>query len=165
MTSKTSKETLETLKTLFRDLGIDFPGLNFVERDCVYKAQDATVHETDRTPVIFDPGLGGGTGEIPARCFGSGSLDLGGQAVTDNAGRFTWKLSNFVCKGDRSSYLAPTSFVTTAMSGVPVFLTTVTLSIGSDLVIDVFSWTPSGVSAPNIRFAWRCWVPTQTIVL
>jgi hypothetical protein len=164
MNSKTSQETLETLKKLFRDLGIDFPGLNFVERDCVYKVQDATVHETDRTPVIFDPDLGGGTGEIPTRCFPSGSLDLGGQAVTDNTGRFTWKLSNFVCAADRSSYLAPTSFVATAMSLTPAFLTSVTLSIGADLIVDVLSWTPSGVSAPNVRFAWRCWVPAQSIV-
>jgi len=164
MSSKASRETLETLRKLFLDLGLDFPGLNFVERNCVYKAQSATVHEVDRTPVIFDPDLGGGT-EVPARCFDSGSLDLGGQAVTDNAGRFTWKLSSFVCKADRGNYAAPATFVTTAMSSSPIFLTTQTLSIGSDLVIDVFSWDTNGAPAPNVRFAWRCWVPTQSIVL
>jgi hypothetical protein len=164
MNSKASRETLEKLRKLFLDLGLHFPGLNFVERDGIYKAQNATVHEVDRTPVIFDPDLGGG-GEVLARCFDSGALDLGGQAVTDSAGRLTWKLSNFVCKADRTSYVAPATFVTTAMSSAPIFLTTQTLSIGSDLVIDVFSWDTNGAPAPNIRFAWRCWVPTQSIVL
>ena len=164
MTSKASRETLETLRKLFLDLGLDFPGLIFLERDSIYKAQSATVHEVDRTPVLFDPDLGGGI-EVPARCFESASLDLGGQAVTDSAGRLTWKLSNFVCRADRLNYLAPTSFVTTAMSSSPIFLTTRTLSSGSDLVIDVFSWDTNGAPAPNVRFAWRCWVPSQSIVL
>lgn len=165
MSSKATKETLETLRKLFLDLGLDFPGLSFLERDCIYKEQkNSTVHEVDRTPVIFDPDLGGGT-EVPARCFDSGSLDLGGQAVTDGAGRLTWKLSNFVCKADRTSHAAPIAFVTTAMSNSPIFLTTRTLSTGGDLVIDVFSWDTNGAPAPNVRFAWRCWVPTQLIVL
>ena len=121
MSSKASRETLETLRKLFLDLGLDFPELNFVERDCIYKAQSATVHEVDRTPVIFDPDLGGGN-EVLARCFDSGSLDLGGQAVTDSAGRLTWKLSNSVCKPDRAIYVAPATFVTTAISSSPIFL-------------------------------------------
>ena len=164
MNSKPSQETMETLKTLFRDLGLDFPGLNFIQRDCIYKAEAATVHEVDRTPVIFDPNLGG-PGEVPARCFESGSLDLAGESVTDSAGRFTWRLSDFICSSDRAGYLAPASFVTTAMSGAPIFLTARILSSGADLVIDVFSWDVSGAPAPNVRFAWRCWVPTQAIVL
>jgi hypothetical protein len=165
MSSKASKETLETLRKLLRDLGFDFPGLIFIERDCIYKVESAIIHEVDRTPVIFDPGLGGGTGEVPARCFESSALDLGGQAVTDNAGRLTWKLSDFVCNADRAGYQAPASFVTTALSTAPIFLTARILSTGGDLVVDVFSWDTSGAPAPNVRFAWRCWVPTQAIVL
>jgi hypothetical protein len=164
MASKASKETLETLKKLFRDLGLDFPGLNFIERDCVYKIQRATVHEVDRTPVIFDPDLGGAS-EVPTRCFESDAIDLGGQAVTDSAGRLTWKLSDFVCKADRAGYQAPVSFVTTALTSSPIFLTARMVSSGGDLVVDVFSWDSSGAAAPNIRFAWRCWIPTQAIVL
>lgn len=164
MSSKASKETLETLTKLFRDLGLDFPGLNFIERDCVYKIERAIVHEVDRTPVIFDPEFGGG-GEVPTRCFESDAIDLGGQAVTDNSGRFTWKLSNFVCKADRAGYQTPASFVTTALSSAPIFLTARIVSSGVDLVIDVFSWDTNGAPAPNIRFAWRCWVPSQAIVL
>lgn len=159
-----STASRETLRKLLLDLGLDFPGLVFVERDCIYKSQSATVHEVDRTPVIFDPDLGGG-GEVPVRCFDNESLDLGGHAVTDSAGRLTWKLSSFVCQADRSSYVAPATFVTTAMSSSPIFLTTRTLSIGSDLVIDVFSWDTNGVPAPNVRFAWRCWVLKFSIVL
>ena len=164
MTSKASKETLETLKKLFRDLGLDFPGLNFIERDCLYKIQTATVHEVDRTPVIFDPDLGGAS-EVPTRCFQSDAIDLGGQAVTDSTGRLTWKLSDFVCKGDRAGYQAPASFVTTALTSVPIVLTARILSSGGDLVVDVFSWDSNGAPAPNIRFAWRCWIPTQAIIL
>jgi hypothetical protein len=162
MSSKASKETIEALTKLFRDLGIDFPGLNFLERDAIYKIEGATVHETDRTPVIFDPDFP--PTEVPARCFASDAIDLGGQAVTDAAGRLTWKLSNFVCKGDRANYLAPPAFVATAMSSAAIVLTTRTVSLGSDLVIDVFSWDASGAPAPNVRFAWRCWIPTQAIV-
>lgn len=164
MISKASKETLETLKKLFRDLGLDFPGFNFIERNCVYRIGRATVHEVDRTPVIFDPDLGGG-GEVPTRCFESDAIDLGGQAVTDSAGRLTWKLSDFVCKADRAGYQAPASFVTTALTGAPIFLSARVVSTGGDLVIDVFSWDTNGAPAPNIRFAWRCWVPSQAIVL
>ena len=164
MGSKVSKKTLETLRKLFLDLGLNFPGLDFVERDAIYRVQNATVHETDRTPVIFDPDLGGGT-ETPARCFDSGAIDLGGQAVTDSAGRLTWKLSNFVCRADRASIVKPETFVATAMSSSPIFLTTRTLSAGSDLVIDVFSWDTDGAPAPNVRFAWRCWVPREAIVV
>jgi hypothetical protein len=164
MTAKASKETLEALRKLFLDLGLHFPGLNFVERDALYKIEGATVHETDRTPVIFDPDLGGST-EVPARCFASDALDLAGQAVTDSAGRLTWKLSNFVCKPDRGNYLTPEAFVATAITSSPIFLTTRTLSAGSDLVVDIFSWDTNGAPAPNVRFAWRCWVPTQSIVL
>src|SRR5262245_23011234 len=102
MTSKGSKETIETLKKLLRDLGLDFPGFNFVERDALYRIQGATVHETDRTPVIFDPDLGS-PGEVPVRCYPSEAIDLGGQAVTDAAGRLTWKLSDFVCRNDRGT--------------------------------------------------------------
>ncbi len=165
MGSKASNKTLEALRKLFLDLGLNFPGLNFIERDAVYRVQSATVHETDRTPVIFDPDLGGGTGETPARCFESGAIDVGGQASTDNAGRFTWKLSSFVCKSDRANFVKPETFVATAISGSPIFLTTRTVSATGDLVIDVFSWDTDGAPAPNVRFAWRCWVPTQAIVL
>lgn len=159
-----STASRETLRKLLLELGLKFPGLVFLDRNCIYKSQSATVHEVDRTPVLFDPDLGGG-GEGPVRCFDNESLDLGGHAVTDSAGRLTWKLSNFVCQAEDISYSAPASFVTTAMSSSPIFLTTRTLSIGSDVVIDVFSWDTNGVPAPNVSFAWRCWVLKQSPVL
>ena len=164
MSPKVSKETLEALKKIFLELGLEFPGFNFVERDALYKIQGATVHETDRTPVIFDPDFPPPP-EVPARCFPSEAIDLGGQAVTDGVGRLTWKLSNFVCKNDRASYQAPPAFVATAISNAPIFLTTRTVSIVGDLAIDVFSWDANGAPAPNVRFAWRCWVPSQAIIL
>jgi hypothetical protein len=159
-----AKDSKEKLAKLLSDLGLDLGGLSFLERDCLYRTEGAAAHEVDRTPVIFDPDLGPGDG-VRARCFDIQSLDLGGQATTDGAGRLTWKLSNFVCSTQGISYLAPSAFVATAMSSSPVFITTRTLSTGSDLVIDVFSWDTDGAPAPNVRFAWRCWVQSQAIVL
>ncbi|MBC5785922.1 hypothetical protein H8N03_23490 [Ramlibacter sp. USB13] len=165
MVAKPPQKTLEALRKLLLDLGLDFPGLNFIERDAVYRpTPNARVHEVDRTPVVFDPGLGG-SGEVPARCFFNDTLDLGGQATTDGAGRLTWKLSQYVCSSERpAGYVAPVSFVTTALGSSPVFLTARIASVASDVVIDVFSWGANGAPAPNARFAWRCWVPVATIV-
>jgi hypothetical protein len=163
MGSKVTPETLEALRKIFRDLGLDFPGFHFIEQDALYTRHGAKIHEVDRTPVIVldDGSGGGGSGEVPTRCFEKGSIDLGGQSTTDNAGRLTWKLDDYICRDDRTSYLAPTSFVTTALSTAPVFLTARMVSGG---VVDVFSWGTNGAPAPNVRFAWRCWVPTEAIV-
>ena len=90
MGSKVTPETLEALRKIFRDLGLDFPGFHFIEQDALYTRHDSTIHEVDRTPVIvLDDGSGGGSGEVPTRCFAKGSIDLGGQATTDSAGRLT----------------------------------------------------------------------------
>lgn len=163
MSAKSSKASRDKLKKLLADLGLSFPGIDFLERDCLYRAQGATAHEVDHTPVVFDPELGGGN-SVRARCFDIGSLDLGGQATTGGDGHLTWKLSNFVCRRGGNSYLTPTAFVTTAISSSPVFLTTRIVSTGPDLVIDVFSWDTNGDRAASVRFAWRCWVQEQSIV-
>src|SRR5262245_55594950 len=165
MGSKVSQEKLEALQKILRDLGIHFPPLKFIEDDALYKLETAIVHEVDRTPVIvIDDGSGTGSGAPRTRCFDDGAIDLGGQSTTDNTGRLTWKLSDYVCKENLQSYLAPASFVTTALSTSPIFLTARITSIGFDLVIDVFSWDANGAAAPNVRFAWRCWVRGQNII-
>jgi hypothetical protein len=107
--------------------------------------------------VVFDPDIGPGDGVVE-RCFPSvNGFDIGGKATTNDAGRLTWKLSDFTC--DISSAIEePASFVATAQSDSPVILTTKTVFAGNNLVIEVFSWNVDGNPAPNVRFAWRCWM-------
>ena len=161
MTKKKSK--IDAVRRAILDLGIDFPGLSFVERDSLSTSESVSIHEVDRTPVFVDPELGAGDG-IREKCFNSNGLDVGGKSVTSDEGKFTWKLSNFICEVGRLNVSEPACFVATARSNSPVFLTSSTVSVGDDLVIDVFSWDTSGNAAPNVRFSWRCWTDTPFII-
>lgn len=152
MATKSSKSA--ALRESLRDLGFDLPELIFIHRDSLFRDHSVQIHEVDHTPKIFDPDIGSGKG-VPARCFSSHGLDIGGKATTNDAGKLTWKLSNFYCGQFEVS--EPVSFVATARSNSPVFLTSRTISTGDDLVIDVFSWDISGNPAPTVAFAWRCW--------
>lgn len=160
MASKTEKDALE--KAL-AGLGFDLPEISFIRRDGLSAKQEVSVHEVDLTPEFVDPGLGAG-GNIRARCFGSHAIDIGGRAVTDSAGRLTWKLSDFVCQSGGTDYSDPVSFVATALTNSAVLLTARTASTGGDLVVDVFSWDTNGAPAPKVRFFWRCWVQALTVV-
>ena len=130
-------------------------------RNSLYTNEAVKIQEVDRTPQIFDPDLG--PGELRRECRGSQSIDLGGRAATDASGKLTWKLSDFVCESDQV-YSHPVSFVATPFSADPVSLTALVQSIGPDLVVEVFTWDSSGAAAPQVPFAWRCWVPTSVIV-
>ena len=155
MTTKSSK--VDALRKALLNLGFNLPELRFIERESLSVGQPVRIHEIDRTPLLMDPDLGPGEG-VRKKCFDSTGLDVGGKAVTDNAGRLLWKLSDFVCVVGRLSVSEPASFVATARSKSPVFLTSRTISTGDDLVIDVFSWDTSGNPAPKVGFAWRCWI-------
>ena len=155
MTTKSSK--VDALRKALLNLGFNLPELRYIERESLSVSQPVRTHEIDRTPLLFDPDLGPGEG-VRKKCSDSTGLDVGGKAVTDNAGRLLWKLTDFICEGDGLSVSEPASFVATARSKSPVFLTSRTISTGDDLVIDVFSWDTSGNPAPKVGFAWRCWI-------
>ncbi len=160
MTTESAKEYRR--KALF-DLGLDLPGLSFVQRDSLSLGQSVRVHEVDRTPVVVDPDIGASDG-IREQCFVSHGLDVGGKASTGDAGQLTWKLSKFICETSPPNISELASFVATAQSDSPIVLTTRTVSTGNDLVIEVFSWDMNGNPAPNVQFAWRCWAEDRFIV-
>ena len=162
-TKKYSKSKQSSLAKALAGLGLDLPEISFIRRDGLSARQAVTVHEVDLTPEVFDPEIGTGGG-IRARCFSNNAIDIGGKAVTDSAGRATWKLSDFVCKSGGTDYIDPVSFVATAMADSAVLMTAQTASTGGDLVVNVFSWNTNGTPAPNVRYFWRCWVMAVGII-
>ena len=133
MTTKSSK--VDALRKALLNLGFNLPELSFIERNSLMAGQPVQIHEIDRTPILVDPDIGPGDG-VREKCSNSTGLDIGGKAVTDNAGRLLWKLSDFICVVGRISVSEPASFVATARSKSPVFLTSRTISTGDDLVIE-----------------------------
>ena len=149
------------LTKLLAEFGIDLPGIYLLRRNSLYHADEAVqVQEVDLTPQFVDPDVVG-AGLPRRRCLGSTAIDLGGRAVTDASGKLTWKLADFVCEFARYTYSEPVSFVATPLSADPVSLTALVRSIGSDLVVEVFSWDASGAAAPRVGFSWRCWVEAR----
>jgi len=90
------------------------------------------------------------------RCVDEPTIDIAGASTTNNDGKFTWRLNNFVCWEDE--YGVPISFVATPHSQSPICLTIDIdyLSLPGDVVVKVFTWDLNGRPAPKIRFSWRC---------
>lgn len=161
MTTDTHSAELSRLLDRF---GLHLPDLRFIERDALSKAQPATIHTTDRTPVIFDPDHG--TPVSPREsCKEAGTMDIGGKSTTGADGRFRWKLTAFICEGPFTLTEEPVAFVATPRAVAPVLMTTNTVAAGNDLEIDVFSWTTEGTPAPFTRFSWRCWLQLPPVIL
>jgi len=103
---------------------------------------------------------------IRAYCIKDSAIDLAGVYKTGKDGRASWKLTDFICV-DRNFRVVvdwPASFVATPISESPVYLTTSISFPGlSDLLVEVFSWNPSGKPAPLIAFSWRCRVRYEKI--
>jgi len=91
---------VDAVKKALLDLGIDFPDLSFVRRDSLSLGQPVRVHQSDYTLVVLGPGLTSGDG-VREQCFDTKAIDVGGKAATNNAGKLTWKLSNFICEVSR----------------------------------------------------------------
>ncbi len=162
MIKKSSK--IDAVRKAILDLGLDFPELNFIQRNSLYSRGEVSIHEVDTTPKLANPDIPDG-GRLNERCYDhQHGIDVGGKAATSSEGKFTWKLSNFICENGRLFVSEPASFVATARSKTPVFLTSNTISAGNDLIIDVFSWDSSGKPSPNAHFSWRCWVDTPIVV-
>ncbi len=157
---KTMNEERGDLEKLIGKLGIDVQTVEFRRRNSLSTHQDVQVHEIDLPLDVLDSDLGA-TASPWRECFDSRSIDLGGWAVTGDAGKRIWKLSDFVCDSNsRVVYRQPVSFVATPLSEEPVSMTVIVRSTGSDLVVEVFSWDASGAAAPRVGFSWRCWVDT-----
>jgi hypothetical protein len=153
---------LKKIRAALAALKLDLPELNFIQKDSLSNVENVTIHQVDRTPVVFDPDLG--EGQPQEFCFASRGLDIAGKAVTDRNGRHRWELKNYICEAPRVSISEPVAFVATARSRVPVVMTTETVATGTTLVIEVFSWDMSGAAAANVRFSWRCWAESPHII-
>lgn len=152
------------LARLLDRVGLHLPDLRFIDRDAISKAAPATIHTTDRTPVIFDPTHGAASGPRES-CAEAATMDIGGKATTGGDGRFLWKLSAYVCEKPFILSDEPVAFVATPRATAPVLITTNTVATGNDLQIDVFSWTAEGTPAPFTRFSWRCWLQLPPVLL
>lgn len=159
-------EQVAALRKALSGLDLHLPDLNFIERDALSNVEPTQFHVTDRTPVIFDPSHGTGTGGGPREfCFAGQAMDIGGKSVTGSDGKMRWVLKNYICDDRLIAVDEPVAFVATPRATGPVLMTTNTVSSGSDLVIDVFSWTITGAPAANTRFSWRCWFSFPPIIL
>lgn len=159
-------DRIAEMRTALGKFGLQLPELRFIERDALSNVEPTQFHITDRTPVIFDPSHGTGTGGGPREIrFAGQAMDIGGKSITGNDGRMQWKLTNYICEGNLQIIEEPVAFVATPRATGPVLMTTNTVSTGNDLVIDVFSWTVAGAPAANTRFSWRCWFNFPQIIL
>jgi hypothetical protein len=151
----------DALRDALGRFNIEADRIHLIERNALSTShQNVIIHETDRTPVIFDPDLGGDAGPRERCETRPYSMDIGGVASTDRDGRFRWKLSDFICNDPDTSghYSEPISFVATAMRSTPITMTTRVRNVGDDVEIDVFSWDATGDPAPSVRFGWRLWI-------
>lgn len=159
-------EHVAALRKALGGLDLHLPDLRFIERDALSNIESTQFHITDRTPVIFDPSHSTGSGGGPREfCFAGQGMDIAGKAVTGNSGRMQWKLTSYICENGPLLIEEPAAFVATPRSAGPVMMTSTTVSVGPDLVIDVFSWTTGGAPAPNTAFSWRCWFNLVPIIL
>ena len=157
------KKNFETLTKALQAFGIPLPEINFVVRDALSNTTRIQIHETDRTPVVFDPDIGGGDG-IREICSFSNGIDTGGKSVTGSDGKTRWRLSHFICESGAIKVEEPVAFVATARADRPVIMTSETVSVGNDLEIDIYSWDINGNPAPGTRFSWRCWAHSPAVV-
>jgi len=135
--------------------------LEVVRRNSLFQDEQVTVQEIDLTQVVFDPDVGG-SGGSRADCQAARAIDVAGQSRTDANGTMRWRLSDFLCR--RRNVRRPVSFVATAAEKEPFVVTASVVSVGADLLVDVFTWTPAGDPAPRTLFSWRCWAETFVVV-
>ncbi|MDH3264354.1 MAG: hypothetical protein OEM24_10175, partial [Paracoccaceae bacterium] len=93
------------------------------------------------------------------------AMDIGGKSVTGSDGKMRWKLSNYICDLGRIVIEEPVAFVATPRATTPFLMTSITVSLGNDLEIDVFSWDVNGNPAAGTRFSWRCWFNFPPVIL
>jgi len=135
--------------------------LEVVRRNSLFQDEQVTVQELDLTQVVFDPSIGS-TGGSRADCLPATAIDVAGQSRTDENATMRWRLSDFLC--GRRNVRRPVSFVATAAEKEPFVVTASVVSVGADLLVDVFTWTSAGDPAPRTLFSWRCWAETFVIV-
>lgn len=105
------------------------------------------------------------------RCQDNTLLDASGVVVTDNDGKRTFLLSEFVCLPKARILAMPVNVLATPQSEKPVFATTAFRLVDpgdftrSDVEITLLSWESSGDPAPQIVLHWRCRVVSQNIIL
>ena len=105
---------------------------------------------------------------VRIRCINEHAIDVAGRSGTDQNGRMTWKLSDFICKSDNRRFQEPISFLATPHAKAPVYVTVhvsqpILPQPPDDVVVRVFSWNSNGEPAPSIPFSWRCRALTFSI--
>jgi hypothetical protein len=158
-------ERVAAVHTALGKFGLHLPELNFIEKDALSNVEGTRFHITDRTPVIFDPDHSSGAGGPREFCFSGQAMDIGGKSITGSDGKMRWILTNYICEDALRVIEEPVAFVATPRATGPVLMTSNTVSTGTDLVIDVFSWNTDGTPAANTRFSWRCWFNFPQIIL
>lgn len=145
-----------TLSNL-RDL---LPHFDFVQRISLYDQTKASLKSrTIPTDVVVSEDFGPTTeGVGTTNCVEYEAVDVAGQAQTDDEGKMTWRLTDFICAGTDRKVEGPASFVATPITMEPTYLTTriVIPNQADDLIVHVFTWDSSGSPAARIRFSWRC---------
>lgn len=156
---------VDDLRKALANLDLHLPELKFIEKDAISNVEATQFHNTDRTPVIFDPDVSDGSGGPREFCFSGQAMDIGGKAVTGSDGKMRWKLTNYICEDRLMVVDEPVAFVATARATVARMMTSNTVSTGKDLEIDVFSWDSDGNPAGGTSFSWRCWFNFPVIIL
>jgi hypothetical protein len=156
--SMSKKDEVKQLKELTeRFLGQPADNLFFKQRTSV-RTSNTEAYIQELEPVIDG---------VRTRCLDANVIDLSGRASTDEGGKRTWKLRDYIVPCDRGfdEFDRPMSFVATPHSNSPIYLTTrpaegfLTPSPPDDVVVEVFTWDAGGNPAPNVTFSWRCRVP------
>ena len=154
---------MDALRAALLRFEIDLPGLSFVKRDALSHIDAVQIHISDRTPVLQNPDSPGSSG-VRDFCSGSYAWDVGGKSATDQNGRHSWKLSDYVCSTPPIDVIEPAVFVATPRSSRPVCVTSNTTSTNGDLHIEVFSWDMDGKPAPSVGFSWRLWAEKPDLI-
>lgn len=99
-------------------------------------------------------------------CLRMEGMDLSGVSTTDSFGVMVWRLSEFLCYGEKVPPIElPINFVATPFTRDPVYITALgdATELPFDLFFQVFSWDKNGEPAPDIPFYWRCMLPIRKI--
>ncbi|MEM9740493.1 MAG: hypothetical protein AAF829_11545 [Pseudomonadota bacterium] len=161
MSNKKRDQLVKALDQFDLDIGI----LNFVERDALSTNHSpVTIHQTDRTPVVVDPDIGGDGSPRESCSTRFATVDICGLTRTGRDGSVRWKLSDYQCGpiSQETAYEQPHGFVATAMTSSPVLVTARQRLLDNDVEFDVFTWQTDGMPAERIQFSWRYWV-TSTV--
>ena len=156
---KSSDHLAKRLVGTLIDSGIDEVSLITILRRFSIYTRENPVSVLEREPVING---------VRVRCVDDEAIDVAGRSGTDEDGRMTWRISDFICLGHRTRFREPICFLATPHSKTPIHITThVSRSIlpdaPDDVVVEVFSWDSNGEPAPRVAFSWRCRVLTFDI--